>query len=60
MVNQMPGYVDMMEELNDKFPLSEPQIVGEQNQKDFIALVWCNSSYEKPICFPLMNLRGMN
>ena len=34
----MPGYVDMMEELNHKFPLSEPQIVGEQNQKDFIAL----------------------
>ena len=27
-----------MEELNHKFPLSEPQIVGEQNQKDFIAL----------------------
>ena len=33
-----PGYVDMMEELNEKFPLSEPQIIGEQNQKDFIAL----------------------
>ena len=28
----------MMEDLNNKFPLSEPQIVGEQNQKDFIAL----------------------
>ena len=35
---QMPGYVDMIEELNEKFPLSEPQIFGEQNQKDFIAL----------------------
>ncbi len=35
---QMPGYVDMMEELEEKFPLSEPQIIGEQNQKDFIAL----------------------
>lgn len=34
----MPGYVDMIEELSDKFPLTEPQIVGEQNQKDFIAL----------------------
>ena len=34
----MPGYVDLMEELNHKFPLSEPQIVGEQNQKDFIDL----------------------
>lgn len=35
---QMPGYVDMLEDLQDKFPLSESQIVGEQNQKDFIAL----------------------
>lgn len=34
----MPGYVDMIEDLMDKFPLSEPQIVGEQNQKDFISL----------------------
>lgn len=35
---QMPGYADMMEELQEKFPLSEPQITGEQNQKDFISL----------------------
>lgn len=35
---QMPGYVDMVEDLTTKFPLSEPQIIGEQNQKDFIAL----------------------
>ena len=35
---QMPGYEDMMEELKEKFPLSEPQIIGEQNQKDFISL----------------------
>ena len=35
---QHPGYVDMIDELTAKFPLSEPQIVGEQNQKDFIAL----------------------
>lgn len=34
----MPGYVDMIEELTEKFPLSEPQIIGEQNQKDFISL----------------------
>lgn len=34
----MPGYVDMIEELSSKFPLIEPQIIGEQNQKDFIAL----------------------
>lgn len=35
---QRPGYMDLMEELSRKFPLSEPQIIGEQNQKDFIAL----------------------
>ena len=34
----MPGYVDMIAELQDKFPLSEPQIIGEENQKDFISL----------------------
>lgn len=33
-----PGYEDMIEELINKFPLSQPRIVGEQNQKDFIAL----------------------
>lgn len=32
------GYVDMIGELTTKFPLSEPRIVGEQNQRDFIAL----------------------
>lgn len=35
---QMPGYVDMMEDLTTKFPLTEPRIEGEQNQKDFISL----------------------
>lgn len=35
---QMPGYVDMVEDLISKFPLSESQVIGEQNQKDFIAL----------------------
>ena len=34
----MPGYVDLIEELNQKFPLSEPRITGELNQKEFIAL----------------------
>ncbi len=34
----MPGYIDMIEELMNDFPLAEPQIVGEQNQKEFIAL----------------------
>ncbi len=33
-----PGYADIVEELKAKFPLSEPQIVGEQNQRDFIIL----------------------
>ena len=35
---QMPGYIDLIEDLTTKFSLTEPQIVGEQNQKDFIAL----------------------
>ena len=33
-----PGYVDMLEELTTKFPLTEERITGEQNQKDFIIL----------------------
>ena len=33
-----PGYVNMLEELKEKFPLTEPQIIGEKNQKDFIML----------------------
>lgn len=33
-----PGYVDMIQELTEKFPLIVPQIVGEQSQKEFIAL----------------------
>ena len=32
------GYKDLIEELQERFPLSEPRIEGEQNQKDFIAL----------------------
>lgn len=36
--NDKPGYKDMIEELESKFPISEPSIIGEQNQKDFIAL----------------------
>ena len=32
------GYVDIIEQLTEDFPLSEPQIEGEQNQKEFIAL----------------------
>ncbi len=32
------GYVDMVKKLTEKFPLSEPMIVGDQNQKDFISL----------------------
>ena len=33
-----PGYMDMIGELTSKFPLSDPRIEGEQNQKAFIAL----------------------
>lgn len=33
-----PGYMDMIDDLTSKFPLSDPQIIGEQNQKDFISL----------------------
>ena len=33
-----PGYVDMISELTEKFPLTEPRIEGEENQKKFIAL----------------------
>ena len=33
-----PGYVDLINELSRKFPLSETSITGEQNQKDFIVL----------------------
>ena len=32
------GYVDLINELKTKFPLEEPRIIGEQNQKDFIRL----------------------
>ena len=35
---RMPGYVDMIEDLQDKFPLSEPCIIGERRQKEFISL----------------------
>ena len=33
-----PGYVDLIQELEDKYPLVEPVIVGEKAQKDFIGL----------------------
>lgn len=33
-----PGYVKMIDDLTQKFPLSEPRIEGEQNQKEFISL----------------------
>lgn len=33
-----PGYVTMIEDLTTCFPLSEPQIIGEQAQKEFIKL----------------------
>ena len=36
--NEKPGFVDMIAELSEKFPLTEPQIIGEKSQKDFISL----------------------
>ena len=33
-----PGYVSMLEEIKEKFPLTEPRITGEKNQKEFIML----------------------
>ena len=33
-----PGYVALFNDLTARFPLSEPQIIGEQKQKDFVAL----------------------
>lgn len=35
---QKPGYVDLVDELKLKYPLEEPRIMGEQNQKDFVSL----------------------
>ncbi len=35
---RMPGYIDMIDDLTNKFPLTEAQIVGEQRQKEFISL----------------------
>ena len=36
--NYRPGYIDLIQELEAKYPLSEPQIYGEKAQKDFIGL----------------------
>ncbi len=33
------GYVDMIDKLLSKFPLDEPQITGEERQKEFIVLI---------------------
>ncbi len=33
-----PGYEALIQKLLAKFPLSEPQIIGEQNEKEFISL----------------------
>ncbi len=36
--NKKDGYVDMIAELEGKYPLSLPSIIGEKAQKDFIGL----------------------
>lgn len=33
-----PGYVDMINDLTEKFPLTDERIIGEHNQKEFIVL----------------------
>lgn len=35
---QVKGYVEIVNELNTKFPLSEPEIKGELKQKEFVIL----------------------
>ncbi len=35
---KVPGYVEMISELTEKYPLTEPTITGEEKQKDFISL----------------------
>ena len=37
--NHVDGYVDMIDKLLKDFPLDEPQIIGEERQKEFIALL---------------------
>lgn len=34
----MPGYIDMIEDLINKFPVTDSQIMGEEKQKEFISL----------------------
>ena len=36
--NHKQGYIDLVRDLEIKYPLSEPQIIGEKAQKDFIGL----------------------
>ena len=33
-----PGYADIIEEITEKFPLTEERIIGEQKQREFIVL----------------------
>ena len=33
-----PGYIDLIEELTTKYPLTEPRVEGEKNIKEFISL----------------------
>lgn len=35
---EVPGYTDIVDELREKFPLAEPQITGENNERTFIKL----------------------
>lgn len=35
----LPGYADMIDDLQEKYSLMEPKIIGEKNQKKFIQLM---------------------
>lgn len=35
---EVRGYVDLIDDLYKKFPITEPQIIGEKKQKEFITL----------------------
>ena len=41
------GYKSMIEELMDKFPLSDPQIIGVKEAKRIYCVIWCDTSDEE-------------
>lgn len=35
---RIPGYLEMVEKLKENFPVSDPNIIGEKNQEEFVLL----------------------